>query len=91
MNASIASQNKRREENCTGRCSRRLRNQNGGHLASLCKSNILETQVIFPIASELARTLFPVKSTNDIKIKITHHKVIGDECIWEEMPLMNAC
>ena len=28
--------------------------------------------------SKLARTLFPVKSTNSIKIKITHHRVLRD-------------
>ena len=40
--------------------------------------------------SELARTLFPVESTNNIKTKITHPRVIGDGCIWEGISLMNA-
>ena len=35
---------------------------------------MLETKV----PSELAGTLFPVESTNNTKIKITHHRVIGD-------------
>ena len=39
---------------------------------------------------ELARTLFPVESTNDIKIEITQHRVVGDECIWEGISLMNT-
>ena len=33
--------------------------------------------------SELAWTLFPEESTNNIKIKITHHRVTEGECIWE--------
>ena len=41
--------------------------------------------------SELARTLFPAESTNDIKIKITHHRDIGDGSIWEGISLMNTC
>ena len=32
-------------------------------------------------ASELARTLFPVESINNIKITITRLRVIGDGCI----------
>ena len=40
-------------------------------------------------ASDIARTLCIVESTNNIKIKITH-KVVGDECIWEGISLMNA-
>ena len=39
------------------------------HLVSLCESNILETQLIFPKYSELARTLFSFESTNNIKLK----------------------
>ena len=37
--------------------------------------------------SEYARTLFPVESTNNIQIKITNHKFIGDGCIWEGISL----
>ena len=40
--------------------------------------------------SELVKTLFPVESKNSVKIKITHHSVMGDGCIWEGMPFMNA-
>ena len=83
MNASAASQRKRLQENCTRRYSRGLRNQNGEHLVNLCESNIFETQV--------TRTLFPGESTNDIKIKITQHGVIGDGCIWEGISLMSTC
>ena len=50
MNASVISQSKRREENCTGRYSRRLMNQNGEHLINLRESNILEAQVILGYA-----------------------------------------
>ena len=35
--------------------------------------------------SEFARTLFPVESTSNIKIKITHHRVIGDRCICQRI------
>ena len=49
---------KRQEENCTGRYSNGLRNQNGEHLY---ESNNFETQsLVFTAYSELARTLFPV-------------------------------
>ena len=66
---------------------RRLRNQNEEHFVNLCESNILETKV----PSGLAWTLFPVESTSKVKIKITHHRVIGDGCIWEGISLINAC
>ena len=55
-----------------------LRNQNGENVENLCETSILEIQVIFPISAydiRLDITLFPVKSTNGIKIKITHHRV----------------
>ena len=55
---------KRQEENCTGRYSNGLRNQNGEHLY---ESNKFETQTLISTAySELARTLFPV-----LKVQIT--------------------
>ena len=38
----------------------------------------------------ISKNFFPVESTNDIKIKINHLKVIEDECIWEGISLMNA-
>ena len=74
----------RQEENYAGRYWRGLRNQNGKYVVNLCKSNIIETTYW-----ELARTLLPVKSTNNIKG--THHRVIGDWGIWERISLMNAC
>ena len=69
MNASDTSQTKRWKEIFTEKYLRRLMNQNGEHLVSLCESDTFETQVIFPILARtlLARTLFPVKSTNNIK------------------------
>ena len=46
----------------------------------------------YSLCSKLAsRTLFAVESTNSIKLKITHHRAIGDACIWEGMRLINAC
>ena len=57
-------QAKRQDENCTGSYSEGVRDQNVEHLVNLCESNNLETQVIFSY-SELARILFPVKSTNN--------------------------
>ena len=95
MNASIASQKtneiEKAKENCTGRHLKGLKNQNGEHLINLSKSNSPEIQVIFrSYNDELARTLFPFESTNNIKIKITRHRCIGDGCIWEGISLMNA-
>ena len=43
VNVSVASQSKRRDENCTRRYLRGLRNQNGKHLVNLCQPDILET------------------------------------------------
>ena len=79
---------KRWEKNCTGSYFRGLKNQIVEHFINLRESNILETHAIFPC--ELVRNLFPVKSTNSTKIKITHYRVIGDGCIWKGMSLMTA-
>ena len=49
MNASVASQNKRREKICRARYSGGLRNKYGEHLVNLCESNI-------PVCSEVVRT-----------------------------------
>ena len=83
MNASVVGQNKRLDKNCTGKYSRWLRDQNGEHIINIWESNISETQV--------TRTLFPGESTNDIKIKITQHRVTRDEYIWEGVSLTNTC
>ena len=40
--------------------------------------------------SEFCKMFLSVKSTNNIKTKITCHKVVGHGCIWEEIWLMNA-
>ena len=64
-----------------------LRNQIEKNFVSICKSNNIEIEVVFLAAiqySEL-RTLFPAESRNNIKIKITRHRFIGDGCIWEEI------
>ena len=37
---------------------------------------------------ELARIF---ESTNNIRIKITSHRIIRDGCIWEEISHMNTC
>ena len=36
-------------------------------------------------------SVFPVENKNYIKIRITHSRVTGDGCNWEEMSLMNVC
>ena len=64
---------KKQEENCTGRYSKGLRNQNENDLVNLCESNNFETQVIGTPSlnnynGELARTLIPAESTNNRKI-----------------------
>ena len=69
---------KRPEEIWAERYSKGLKNQNGEYLVNLYKSNTLETQVIFLMGSELARTFFPFESTNNIKIKVTRLRVIED-------------
>ena len=81
MNGNVTRQSNRQEENCSGSCSGGLKNQIWERLVNLCESNILETQVIFPIYG-LDRTLFQstnnlksFRSTNDMKIKITHHRI----------------
>ena len=86
-------QAKSQEKNCTGRYSKGLKNQNGKYLVNLCESINLETQLIFPMVRELARTLVPFDSTKNIKIKVTYHRVIrdGHECIWEGILFMNIC
>ena len=79
------------EENCTGMHLKGSKNQNEKYLVDLYESNNLETQVISPMCSELARTLIHFESTNNTKITVTRHTVIGYRCIWEGISLMNAC
>ena len=68
---------------------KKLGNQIGEHIIDLSELNILETfKVIFP--KWIARILFPVESTIDIKIKITYHRVIGDQCIWKGITIKNS-
>ena len=38
--------------------------------------------------SKLARTF---ESKNQVKTKITRHRVMGNGCIWERISLMNPC
>ena len=52
-----------------------------------CKSKWIKQKIY----SELTRNLFLAGSTSGIKIKITHHSVIGDKWIWEGISLMNVC
>ena len=46
---------------------------------------------LYTIYSELGKTLFPVECTSNIKVKVTHRRIIGDGCIWEEISLVNGC
>ena len=41
--------------------------------------------------SEIIRTLFRLKSTNNIKINITHHRVKGHRWIQEGIFIKNTC
>ena len=45
----------------------------------------------YSLYSELGRTVFPVESTNNIRIKVTYLRVMGDGCIWKRIELMDAC
>ena len=54
---------------------RELRNQNQSKLFGN------QTTLIQKLNFVLARTSFPVESTDNIKIKITHDRVISDERI----------
>ena len=45
-----------------------------------------------PGINELVTILFfVVESTNNIKIEIRQHRVVGNGCIWEGILLVNAC
>ena len=61
---------KAKDKNCTGRCSIGLRNQNGKNLVN---QTFFETQVIQP-------ELYLLLKVQIAKIKITHHKVVGNDC-----------
>ena len=39
-------------------------------------------------SNAIARTF---ESKNDMKIKITRHRVTENECIWKGISLINAC
>ena len=52
--------------------------------------NILVSQTALLKRKSGLFSLFPVECTNNIKIKMTCHRVIGDGCIWEGILLMNA-
>ena len=68
---------------------KRWRNQNGEDLVNLYVSVSFKTQLIFAAYdSELTWNLFPVESTDNIKIKITPHRVTGYGYILEGMPFM---
>ena len=44
-----------------------------------------------PLYSELTKTTFLLKSTNNTKININYHRLIGGECFWEGTSPMKAC
>ena len=67
--------------------------QNGEHFVNLtsCKSMWIKppwNTSNIPIG--ISQNFIPVESRNEIKIKITHHRVKGDGCIREGILLMNA-
>ena len=76
MLSSVVTQSKGWEENCKGRYLRGLSNQNGKHFVNQCEPNILEASQITTVYSEWARALFSFESTSNIKIKLTHHRVL---------------
>ena len=82
MNTSLASQKTRRKLHKT--VFERMKESKWG---TSCKSiwikNPWNTSHIPYLASELTKTLLPVESTNNRKIKITHHRIIQDGHIWE--------
>ena len=84
MNGNVAWRTIRREETYKGRYLRGLKNQNGEHLVNLCKSKIIKTQV------NQAELYFLLKA-QIAKTKISHHRVVGDESIWEGILFVNAC
>ena len=70
---------------CIARYSKGLRNRYGEHLVNLCESNNLEKKVKF---KDFILLLTYITWNN--MYKVTHHKVIGDGCIWEWKSLMFA-
>ena len=80
---------KRWEGNWTGKYSRGnvRKSKWGGYYKSLWIKLPWSTNYI----SWIARTLFPVESTVNIKIKITHHGFTGDQSILRGTSVMNAC
>ena len=48
-------------------------------------------QKSYSLYSELGRPVFPVESTNNIRIKLTYLKGMGNGCIWKRISLVNAC
>ena len=52
-----------------------LRNKNEEQLVNLCETKNLERQVI--LHSELPKTLFPIKSSNNMKIEIPRLRIIA--------------
>ena len=74
---------KRQDGNCKRRYSKGLRNQKEEHL---CKSNNLDEIQVYSLIYSISF----VESINNIKIKMTCHRVIGDGCIWKGTSLMNA-
>ena len=75
MKASNASQKNTKKISQKGIPQRELRNQNQSKLF------MNQTTLIQKLNFALARTSFPVESTDNIKIKITHDRVISDERI----------
>ena len=54
-----------------------LSSQNGEHLVN--QTSLERKSPQCPLYSELTKTTFLLKSTNNTKININHHRLIGDE------------
>ena len=75
---------KKQDRSSTRMYSKRVRSQSEKHLAIPCKHRSYSF-----IPYSLTRTLFPVESTDNIKTKVTTHRVIGGGCMWEGISLFH--
>ena len=81
MNASVDSQKTRRKMH---------ESINESKLGKSCRSVWIK-QLWNTSHSQWPELYFLLKVQNNIKIKVTRHRVIGDGWIWEGISLMNPC